>query len=48
MLRFVSQVNNFFFVSRKFFAATVSRFSQGARSVYAPLCFRSQQLFSVP
>ncbi|WP_240825530.1 hypothetical protein, partial [Desulfovibrio sp. UIB00] len=25
--------------------ATVSRFSQGARSVYAPLCFRSQQLF---
>ena len=34
-----------FFVSRKFFAATVSRFSQGARSVYAPRCFRSQQLF---
>ena len=26
MFPFVSQVNNFFFVSRKFFAATVSRF----------------------
>ena len=46
MSSFISRVNNFFFVLRKFFAATVSRFSQGARSVYAPLRFRSQQLFS--
>ena len=35
----------FFSFRESFFAATVSRFSQGARSVYAPLCFRSQQLF---
>ena len=45
MPSFVPRVNNFFSFRESFFAATVSRFSQGARSVYAPLCFRSQQLF---
>ena len=81
MPSFVPRVNNFFFVSRKFFRGDrqsffsrreerlfssllsksttffrfvklfVSLWSQSfssiARSVYAPLCFRGQQLFSI-
>ena len=38
-----------FFRSVKLFVSPWSQsFSSIARSVYAPLCFRSQQLFSVP
>ena len=48
MLRFAFEVNNFFPFRETFcFAVGASRFSSIARSVYAPLCFRSQQLFSV-
>ena len=46
MLRFAFEVNNFFFRSVKLFVSPWSQsFSSIARSVYAPLCFRSQQLF---
>ena len=49
MLRFAFEVNNFFPSCETFcFAVGASRFSSIARIGYAPLGFRSQQLFSVP
>jgi hypothetical protein len=45
MLLFVSQVNNFFFVSRKFFAATVSRFLKARGAFMLPFAFEVNNFF---
>ena len=44
----LSKSTTFFRFMKLSFHRGASRFSSIARSVYAPLCFRSQQLFSVP
>ena len=47
MLPFAFEVNNFFRSVKLLFHRGVSRFSSIARSVYAPLRFRSQPFFFV-
>ena len=48
MLPFAFEVNNFFPFRETFcFTVEPSRFSSIARSVYAPPCFQSQQLFFI-
>jgi len=45
MPSFVSRVNNFFFVSRKFFAATVSRFLKARGAFMLPFAFEVNNFF---
>ena len=46
MLRFAFEVNNFFRSAKLFVSPWSQSFSSIARSVYAPLRFRSQPFFS--
>ena len=48
MLPFAFEVNNLFPFRETLFHRGASRFSSIARSVYAPLRFRSQPFFSFP
>ena len=45
MPSFVSRVNNFFFVSRKFFAETVSRFLKARGAFMPPFAFEVNNFF---